>query len=186
MPQGKRSPWSDADDTALIALWDKVASVALIAIMLKRSRSSVQTRASRLGLPPRIEDSDRHRRRWVDGDDEKLEEFLEELTEPNGGIPIVELSDRMGRSVDAVVSRLEALMGEDSDVMSRLVAPPTPELPSPGERPVLERSLSAEPKASRNSGKTKKCLKCRRNFWSSGNFNWVCITCKRSDDWDYD
>ena len=184
MPQGKRRPWRDADNTALIALWDEVGSVALIAIMLRRSRSSVQTQASRLTLPPRSEDSQLHRRRWLEGDDERLEATLAELEGPDGGIPIQELANRMGRSVDAVVARIEARHGEDSEVMARLVAPPTPTLPAPGTKPTLTKvGMSNKDK---NANKVKSCLKCRRAFVSSGNHNWVCANCKRLEDWDYD
>jgi hypothetical protein len=198
MPQGKRREWRDADNTALIALWDAVGSVALIAIMLRRSRSSVQTQASRLGLPPRAEESDRHRRRWVDGDDEKLDGLLAELALPDGNIPIQKLAERMGRSVDAVVARIETRHGAESDVMDRLVAPAMPTLTAHGkvQRGNAEASHAhgaaaggedpAEAKTQTRSGKTKKCLKCRKHFWSAGNHNWVCVTCKRSDDWDYE
>lgn len=188
MPQGKRRPWFDGDNTALIALWDVVGSVALISIMLHRSRSSVQTQASRLGLPPRSEESDRHRRRWMDGDDEKLENLIIELARPEG-IPIQVLAEKMARSVDAVVARIEARYGEDSDVIARLVAPPTPTLPAAGTKPNLVNigDNALDPSNSKkNPGKVKNCLKCRKNFFSNGNHNWICITCKRSDDWDYD
>ncbi len=111
MPQGTRRPWRNDDKRMLINLWDTVGSVALIAIMLQRSGSSVQTAASRLGLPPRPEESDRHRRRWVDGDDELLDELIIELTEDDGSVPIQTLAERMGRSVDAVVARMEANTG---------------------------------------------------------------------------
>jgi hypothetical protein len=177
MPQGTRRPWRDADSTMLIALWDTVGSVALIAIMLQRSRSSVQTQASRKGLPPRTEDSDRHRRRWMEGDDERLEELLVELTQQDGSIPIQELAEKMGRSVDAVVARIEASHGEESDVMARLVAPPVP-LTAAEVKPA-----AVDPK---RKGKVKTCLNCRNKFWSEGNHNWVCITCKRGDDWSFD
>jgi hypothetical protein len=190
MPQGKRREWRDADNTALIALWDAVGSVALIAIMLRRSRSSVQTQASRLGLPPRAEESDRHRRRWVDGDDEKLDGLLAELALPDGNIPIQKLAERMGRSVDALVARIETRHGAESDVMERLVAPPMPTLTAQGKGGQVvsdgSRSMTGEVKPSKKPDQTKKCLKCRKHFWSGGNHNWVCVTCKRSDDWDYE
>jgi hypothetical protein len=183
MPQGKRRPWRDADNTSLIALWDEVGSVALIAIMLKRSRSSVQTQASRLTLPPRNEDSQLHRRRWLEGDDDKLEELLVELARADGSIPIQDLALRMGRSVDAVVARIEARHGEESEVMGRLVAPPTPALPAPGVSPSLTKVGNNKDK---NANKVRECLKCRRHFVSGGFHNRVCSGCKRLDDWDYD
>jgi hypothetical protein len=187
MPQGKRRPWRDADNTRLIELWDVVASVSLIAIMMQRTPSSVQTQASRLSLPPRAEQRDKHRRRWTDEDDVQLDKLMDELRLADGRIPIQAVADRTGRSVDAVVARLLARHGEESDILSRLVAPPPP---AAGARPAApQRSDSAstsENKNQKNKGKVKTCLKCRKPFWSSGNHNWVCITCKRSDDWDYD
>lgn len=188
MSQGKRRPWKDADNTALISLWDSVGSVALIAIMTKRSRSSVQTQASRLGLPPRAEESDRHRRRWAEGDDDKLDGLVLELTRPDRTIPIQALAERMGRSVDAVVARIEARHGEESDVMQRLVAPPMPVMPLPGVKPVLV-NIGRSTEGSNGEvkgGRIRNCLRCRKSFYSQGNFNYVCVTCKRSDDWDFD
>lgn len=185
MPQGKRRKWEDTDTTALMSLWGSVGSVALIAIMTKRSRSSVQTHASRYGLPPRAEISDRHRRRWAEGDDEKLDSLVAELTLPNGTIPIVLLADRMGRSVDAVVARIEARHGEESDVMQRLVAPPMPELPAPGVKTVFPTKVSSDgTKDRRNQSNEKKCLRCRDSFVSAGVHNWVCKNCKRNCEWD--
>ena len=183
MPPGKRRPWRDEDNTALIALWDAIGSVSLIAIMLKRSRSSVQTQASRLGLPPRAEESDRHRRRWAEGDDAKLDALMAELTGPGGAIPIQQLAERMGRSVDAVVARIEIRHVEESDVMERLAAPPMPVAAPPCPKPA---GAAVADKAEQPQGKMKRCLRCRKNFWSAGNHNWICISCKRSEDWDYD
>lgn len=194
MPQGKRLTWSDEDDVALIALWGSVGSVALIAIMLRRSRSSVQTRASRLGLPPRQEESDRHRRRWMDGDDAKLDGLLLSLARADGSIPIQQLAESMGRSVDAVVARIEIRHGDESDVMDRLSAPAMPSAPEkPKDVFDLRSFQSGEllPEQVRvTTVKTgsgpRKCLKCRKTFFSDGNFNRICSTCKRSDDWDND
>lgn len=183
MPQGKRRPWMHADNRMLMALWDAVGSVALIAIMMGRTRSSVQTQASRLGLPPREEDRDRHRRRWLDGDDARLDGLIAELTAADGKVPIQDVAGRMGRSVDAIVARLENRFGEESDLLSRLAAPTPPVSPEPpAPRPPLA-GMSQDP---RRAGKVKKCLKCRKDFWSEGAHNWVCVTCKRSDDWDFD
>jgi hypothetical protein len=164
-----------------MGLWDSIGSVALIAIMMERSSSSVQTQASRLGLPPRAEEKDRHRRRWAEGDDEILEEVVNELTRPDGRIPIKEVAIRMGRSVDAIVVRLESLYGEDSSILSRLEVPPPPEVLEPPKPRI--KTLPGK----RDSGEgTKKCLRCSKEFWSEGRHNWICVTCKRSDDWSFD
>jgi hypothetical protein len=188
MTQGKRRPWRDPDNTALIAHWDVVRSVALIAIMMSRTQSSVQTQASRLGLPPRTEERGRHRRRWLDEDDTRLDALIARLREEDGRIPIQGVADEMGRSVDAVVARLVGRHGEDSDVLAMLVAPPLPAMPepnsdrsAPGAKPPQDGDGQKKKK-----GKTRQCLKCRKSFWSEGNHNWICVTCKRSDDWDFD
>jgi hypothetical protein len=170
MSQGKRRPWEDADNKTLIGLWDVVRSVYLISIMLDRSRSSVQTQASRLALPARAEESDQHRRRWSNLEDNKLDAIITGLTRPDGRIPIQEVAEKIGRSVDAVAARLETRYGEGSAMMTKLVAPPMPTLASPDKA----------------KGKMKNCLQCRKSFWSEGSHNWICVTCKRSDNWGYE
>src|SRR3546814_17295719 len=70
----KRRPWSDEGKRQLIEYWDSVRSTVLISLMLDRSPSSIQTQASRLGLPRRSEASDRHRRRWTRRDGEDRED----------------------------------------------------------------------------------------------------------------
>jgi hypothetical protein len=187
MSQGKRRPWRDSDNTALIAYWDVVRSVALIAIMMQRTQSSVQTQASRLNLPPRTEERGRHRRRWMDDDDAHLDGLIGSLRQPDGRIPIQQVADGMGRSVDAVVARLVGRHGEDSDLLDLLVAPPLPQdgQAVAGAAPAGP-ARAAAPADPARKGKTRRCLKCEKSFWSEGNHNWVCVNCKRSDDWVYD
>ena len=190
MPQGKRRPWTDADKTMLIYLWEVIGSVALIAIMMQRSPSSVQTQASRVGLPPREEQKDRHRRRWVSTDDEHLNALMDEMRLEDGRIPIQDVSERMGRSVDAIVARLLDVHGEDSDIMSKMVAPAPPPPPADARKPGSsvqkpKAGSESQPGDAKRKGRVQACLKCRKPFWSDGNHNWVCINCKRSDDWDF-
>lgn len=185
MPQGKRKLWTDEDTAQLIEFWDSVGSVALIAIHMQRTPSSVQTQASRKGLPPRAEDRDRHRRRWLESDDAMLDGLLESLVDSNGRIPIVGVSEKMGRSVDAVVTRIATRHGEDSDVMAKLVAPSAPvETKSTAGGVGGAVAIKLGPK-SRDTGKTRKCLSCTNLFHSVGAHNRVCISCKRSMDWEY-
>lgn len=178
MAQAKRRDWLHDDDTDLMRLWPSVGSVALIGIMMERSRSSVQTRASRLNLPPRTEESDRHRRRWSEAEDTRLDAALLEVALPDGKIPIQLVADRLERSVDAVVARIEARYGEHSDIIGRLVAPPMPVPQAPAAKP------PGSGRKSRREGGEWDCLRCRRPFWSEGVHNWVCDRCKRTDDWD--
>jgi hypothetical protein len=187
MPQGKRRPWTDEDTDKLIHLWGAVGSVALIAIMMQRSPSSVQTQASRKNLPPRAEEKDRHRRRWLPEDDAHLDELLVTTRREDGKIPILQVGAGMHRSVDAVVARLIARHGEDSDIMALLYAPEPPP-PEPGSGPLQPLRPAARAAAAaadpKKAGRIQPCLKCRKSFWSEGRHNWVCINCKREKDWD--
>lgn len=174
MNPGQRRPWLDTENARLIELWFAVGSVTLIALMMDRTPSSVQTRASRLNLPARSEGKDRHRRRWDEAGDAELDAALAAFERADGMIPIVDVAARAGRSVDAVVERLLARMGKDSGILGRLVVPPRREV----SIPVREGGAKAG---------TKRCLKCRGSFWSQGNHNWVCDDCKRpGSDWDFD
>src|SRR3546814_12989547 len=101
-------PWSDEGKRQLIEYWDSVRSTVLISLMLDRSPSSIRTQASRLGLPRRSEESDRHRRRWTRRDREDLDDIVRTMTLPSGKIPIEQVAARVGRSVDAVAPRLLA------------------------------------------------------------------------------
>ena len=180
--RSQRRKWTEGDNKILMGYWDLVGSVALIAIMIKRSPSSVQTQASRLGLPPREEDKDRHRRRWADGDDKSLDCAIADLSGGDGKIPIVEVARVVGRSVDAVVARLESRFGNGSDILARLVAPPPPSAPSmPKARPLTDGVRNPHTL----KAKIKRCLRteCRREFYSEGAHNWICSNCKRSSDW---
>src|SRR3546814_16195243 len=84
----KRRPWSDEGKRQLIEYWDSVRSTVLISLMLDRSPSSIQTQASRLGLPRPYEESDRHRRRWTRPEREDLDDSLRPMTPPSGHITI--------------------------------------------------------------------------------------------------
>lgn len=180
MSQGKRRAWPDKDNQRLISLWDSVGSVALIALNMNRTMSSVQTQASRLNLPPRTEQGNNHRRRWHEDDDIELDEVIDELQLSDGRIPIKTLSDRMKRSVDAIVARLITRFGEE-ETMGRLVAPAIDEA-------AADATLSQErgEGVAGKKGKMKNCLKCRKSFWSEGSHNWVCSSCKKTAEWTSD
>lgn len=169
-----RRPWKELDDTRLLDLWDTVGSVFVIARLLQRTRSSVQTRASRLGLPPRSENSDMHRKRWNKEEDALLDHHIQNLLASYNEIPIQDISDKMGRSIDALASRIEEKYGENSSIIASIIAPPPPELKA------KKKAENEKPQ----KGKVKTCLKCRKSFWSEGNHNWICGSCKRSEEWE--
>lgn len=169
-----RRLWSEAENLLLMHLWDVVKSQTLIAIMMRRSISSIQTQGSRLGLPPRS--VARHKRRppWSVEDDRNLDEAMRRLTNQDGKVPIVELSEAVRRSVEDIVARLEQRYGATSSQIDALVAPPPPTIP-----PVRPKTKSRFPG-------TIICLRsdCRRTFYSPGPWKRICNTCRRSDNDD--
>ena len=173
---GPRKEWTRDDDKLLLGLWDIVQSVYLIAIIMKRTRSSIQTRASRLNLPTREDKITKHRRRWKKEDEQILEKHIISLMKKNNNqLPIVELSKITGRSIDALAHKIEILYGRESIYFQNLTAP----------IPDVDKIKKKEPVIKRKgNGKIKTCLKCRKQFWSEGNHNWICSNCKRSDEWE--
>lgn len=175
----RRRPWADADNRALIDLWPRVGSIVLIALELERSSSSVQTQASRLGLPRRTEGNERHRRKWTAEDVEKLESSVARRTGDDGSIPICEIADDVGRSIDAVAAKLAESMGGEEALFSQIK--------------VTKRRFYAAPVAKadvdpRKVGKKRPCLCCQKVFWSEGAHNRLCASCKRDEggsDWDW-
>lgn len=176
--QNKRRTWYEADNQKLIELWYSVGSVALISIMMQRSQSSIQTQASRLNLPARIEQCDKHRRKWTDEDDSRLNALTKTHILPNGNVCIQSISKSIERSVDAVIARLAFLHGEDSAIIQGLISTPTDTIK---QKPSTEKTNQE----AASGGKIKKCLKCRKSFHSEGKHNWICPTCKKnSGEWD--
>lgn len=166
--EAQRRPWSDADNGDLINYWHRVGSVVLIAMLLNRSTSSVQTQASRLGLPRRAEGNDRHRRRWTGDDTGELKVAVGELVGEDGLIPIDAIAKRLGRSVDAVVAKLSLVFDDVDGIASRIVLPPPAEAPADGGFAVGR---------NRKSGR-RPCLSCDKPFWSEGIHNRLCPRCR--------
>lgn len=174
-----RRPWTDADDRRLIDLWPRIGSIVLIALDLERSSSSVQTRASRLGLPRRTEGNERHRRKWTREDVERLESSVAKWTGDDDSVPICEIADEVGRSIDAVAARLSEALGGEDVLFSRIKV--TKRLLKPAPKPKQE----ADP---RKVGRRRPCMCCQRVFWSEGAHNRLCASCKRDEggnDWDW-
>jgi hypothetical protein len=196
----KRRPWSEDENRLLIASWDTVGSIILISMMLDRSPSSVQTQASRIGLPRRKEDKDKHRRRWSPEDEASLDAAVEALRTPEGKIPIIQVAEQVGRSVDAVVAKLSDRFGEGESLMQVIEVPEidTSDVRYPSE-PVGDGSRSREKSKAAlqkstveyragKEGMTRRCLSCQKPFWSEGAHNRICNKCKSRDgdsDWDW-
>lgn len=173
-----RRPWTDADDRSLIDLWPRVGSIVLIALALQRSSSSVQTRASRLGLPRRLEGNDRHRRKWTTEDLKNLDKSLDKRIKEDGSIPISVIADDVGRSIDAVAARISDMLGGEAELFSKIIVDKATYMPQENAK------TSTGPKKiidTRKVEKRRPCLKCRKNFWSKGAHNRLCMACKSAD-----
>lgn len=199
MADKNRRPWTEKEDALLINQWDALGSITLISLLLGRSPSSVQTRASRLSLPRRVEEKNRHRRRWAMEDERHLKSLIDEIERKGRKIPILELADKMSRSVDAITAKLVEIYGED-EVLSRITIPEeasrkkeklsgsevnynNPE-PGSGYKATYRKAQQANPNA-----RMRKCLACMKPFWSDGPQNRICNKCKKNQedyyDWDW-
>jgi len=169
-----RRPWTDADDRSLIDLWPRVGSIVLIALALQRSSSSVQTRASRLGLPRRLEGNDRHRRKWTSEDIKNLDKAFDKRVQEDGSIPISEIADDVGRSIDAVAARLSAMLGGAEELFTKIVVDQATYLPAnkSNDKKIID---------TRKLEKRRPWLTYRRNFCSTGAHNRLCMSCKSAD-----
>lgn len=173
--------------------WGTVGSITIISLLLKRSPSSVQTRASRLGLPRRDEVRDRHRRRWTEEDEVTLNEAIEKYRLADGRIAIDKLASATGRSIDAIAARLSQQFQSGDELLASIALPVLDNF--------IKRKAHCDKQArqkeppqekvipdTRKQGKMRKCLSCQKSFWSEGAHNRICNTCKKNDDggWDWD
>lgn len=180
----KRRPWTDEDNRALIGLWPRIGSIVLIAIELERSSSSVQTQASRLGLPRRLEGNDRHRRRWTASDVKGLEASVGKRVREDGKLPIYEISEDVGRSIDAVVAKLAEIMGGEGEIFDRIMVTKHHTAMAAIKKPDGQEA-GIDP---RKVGRMRTCMSCPRTFWSEGAGNRRCLACKANEsdtNWDW-
>lgn len=179
-----RRPWAVSDTRALIDMWPRVGSIVLIAYELKRSTSSVQTQASRKGLPRRMENNEHHRRKWADEHIEALRVSLNKNTTADGQVLICEIAEELKRSIDAVAAKLsekdffgsEEVLFEKIKVTRTIIASAN------------VATSNGENKDDRNKAKKRPCLKCKREFWSEWSGNRRCNACKKGeseDNYDY-
>ena len=158
--------WSNKEAAMLIRLWMRIESILLIAILMDRTPSSIQTRALRLELPSRELD-DSFRRRWTKEEDQELVSIFEK-----GNIDIQKLSVEKRRTVDAMISRLMTRHGYKlRDIEKKLVLPDAESIYQEGK--IKTSGLAQE----------RTCPKCMRPFWSTGFGHRICLSCKSSEDW---
>lgn len=180
-----RRAWSEDDKRLLIEYWDTLGSITLIALILDRPEGSVQTEASRLNLPRRLEDKGRHRKKWTEGEIGDLMAAVNMFRTSEGRIRIIDVANVTGRSIDAVASRLS------KDYPSREALREVLFIPSDVEeikKLAARQTVSLRPQAtdSRKLTKMRNCLTCTRPFWSEGAHNRICPRCKSDHDSDFD
>ena len=182
VPDTSRRPWSEHDKGRLIQYWDSLGSIFLIALLLERPEGSVQTEASRLNLPRRAEDKGRHRKKWTPDEHDELRRAARECRTEDGRIRIMDVAERVGRSIDAVASRLADEYESRTELRESIYVPEA----------ALQRMAAAKPAPStetdpRRVHKVRKCISCEKPFYSEGAHNRICKRCKESDesDWDY-
>ena len=184
LPDLARRAWSEDDKHLLIKYWDSLGSITLIALILNRPEGSVQTEASRLNLPRRLEDKGRHRKKWTESEVDDLNSAVNMFRTPDGRIRIIDVANVTGRSIDAVASRLAKDYGSREELRSAIYVPDNVEeiiksavRQTQNLRPVVTDS--------RKLTKMRNCLTCSNPFWSEGAHNRICNRCKSDGD-DYE
>lgn len=172
MDDKRRRKWTDADIERLIYLWDAVKSVTLIAIMMDRPPSSIQTQASRKSLTRRTDTAPRNRRRWTDDEDARLDDAVTCHSYADG-LDIQSVAESLGRSVDAVASRLVDRFGLSCAALKTIRVPKV--------------TIARKPAPARSSKSVERnCISCGKLFVSQDRKTiWKCHACRErsKDDW---
>lgn len=183
-----RRGWLVSETAKLMMAWERAESVYAIAASLGRTRMSVLVQATRLGLPPR--ETNAIRRKWTQEEIFILDTEYEAVKNRTKSYFDAEhLSERFGRSFDAVLAKLEKRWG--SDAVSH-VAPESLRKRDGGLSASAE-GLARRPEGlkdspfateSSNGARERLCLCCRKAFWSEGKHNRICLACKAKPFWD--
>lgn len=188
MSEFRRRKWQDSDTRALIDMWPRVGSIVLIALELKRSTSSVQTQASRTGLPRRMENNERHRRKWTEDDVAGLRDALKENTSADGDVLICEIAEQVKRSIDAVAAKLAEndFFGDEEKLFEKIKVTKT-SIASATTTAAAAATMSCDEVKStdrRQQAMDRKCMKCKKSFWSEWAGNRRCNACKKTETSD--
>jgi hypothetical protein len=156
-----------------MAYWPSIGSVTLIAMLMDRTPSSIQTQASRLGLPRRVDSRDAKRRPWTEEDDRALDAAVAELEGPEGSIQIDDVAVAVGRNIEQCMTRLIERHPEGQAVARRIrirtSAPAPRRRGDPNGRRVREEGA-------------KKCIGCGKMFYSQDMVNLhQCPKCHRGE-----
>lgn len=194
-PVRQVTPWTDQELRFLADHWESAASVLVLAYFINRSAVSVQTQASRRGMPARSDIVDIKRDDWSDGDDQNLAQIVENYRLGDGRIPIVDVADAVDRTIDAVARRLnlfklkpdrlreiiyipEALIDENLQKRSEKIEE-NPWDEDDDDEDFDYEDLMPKPKAA-----MRACLCCQKSFYSEGVGNRICPPCKKSSDFN--
>lgn len=173
-----RAPWTQDDRRLLMEYWGELGSILLIALVMNRPEGSVQTEASRTQLPRRMEDKGKHRKKWSEQEISDLEAAVSIHTDNCGRIKIIEVANMVGRSIDAVATRLKKDYDSSEEFRDAIVIPKDLE--------EIKRSVSSsadilrKPAAgdTRQTAMTRTCLSCQKPFYSESAGNRICPRCK--------
>lgn len=180
-----RRTWSEADKRLLIEYWATLGSILLIALLLDRPEGSVQTEASRCNLPRRVEEKGRHRKKWTDEEDADLRTAIKIFRTSDDRIKIIDVANFIGRSIDAVASRISKDYETREDMRAALYIP---ESIAEIKRLTAKQSGSARAPLtdSRHKAGVRACITCSKPFHSEGAHNRMCPRCLAGGDNDAD
>lgn len=178
--------WTEDKKAELKRLWEWTDSTVIIGVLLKLRPNAVAVQASRMGLSrkPRGADADaRARRPWT------AEERRAALNAARTRRPLLDVAKELDRSLDALVRKLEDMMGKEAIeelilADTSLVLPPPP--PRKGVRPAKEAGVSitigGRPR-SRPSGPNaagyRQCPMCQTWRWSANAGDRFCDNCRK-------
>jgi hypothetical protein len=182
-----RRPWEPEDEQKLLDLWNRVMSITLIALELRRTTSSVQTMASRKGCLRRTEGNERHRRKWMPEDIQALEDSLVKNTDRDGYVLICEIADEVGRSIDAVATRLiDFPQFGSEEALFEVIKVTRKSFGTTAPSRYRATSVNAWPTP--DGGQKMPCMTCAKIFYSDSKATRMCSNCKKDEggsDWDY-
>lgn len=166
-----RNTWTSEDVTRLLSLWSVFGSIMLIAAIMGRPPSSIQTQASRKQLPKRGS-LPGLRRRWTKEEDKKILDIIQNVDE-NNKLDILKLASEMNRSIDAIINRLSQEHHIDIKSLVRYLVIPDP-------KDIAKSDVVCLPT---KEVKPKRCPMCLELFIPTDSGNRVCPTCRSSDAW---
>lgn len=173
----KRFTWTPEMKNRLDSLWAQGAPVSVIAIILDKTSSLIQTRASRDGLPvrPAPDYAKRHRAKWVEGEIKMIDEIIRSNPNGPGFLDIEQLAIRVERTIDSIASKISerhgrhALVALVEDYMAGRIS----------SEYGLDHLEAADLKKPREGAGNKVCSICQRLFFSPDKKHiWRCKKCR--------